>query len=93
MLGECRAAGDPHVYSFDGAHNDVYGVGKYVFAQSNDKIHDVPDFKIIMETSAYGSASIAERAFLTFKLGEIPGIGKFLNTISSFLNTGHRSIC
>ena len=35
--------------------------------KSNDKIHDVPDFKIIMETSAYGSASIAERAFLTFK--------------------------
>ena len=33
LLGECRAAGDPHVYSFDGAHNDVYGVGKYVFAQ------------------------------------------------------------
>ena len=33
---ECRAWGDPHVITFDGANNDVYGVATYVLAQSSE---------------------------------------------------------
>ena len=32
-LGNCNAWGDPHVVTFDGALNDVYGVATYIFAQ------------------------------------------------------------
>ena len=34
VYSECRAWGDPHVITFDGANNDVYGVATYVLAQS-----------------------------------------------------------
>ena len=34
VYSQCRAWGDPHVITFDGANNDVYGVATYVLAQS-----------------------------------------------------------
>ena len=37
-MSECRAWGDPHVITFDGANNDVYGVATYVLAQSTDAV-------------------------------------------------------
>ena len=30
-VGECGAAGDPHINTFDGVNIDVYGVGTYLF--------------------------------------------------------------
>ena len=39
-IAECRAWGDPHITTFDGANNDVYGVGKYVFAQTVKNLED-----------------------------------------------------
>ena len=35
ILGECKAWGDPHVVTFDGASNDVYGIGNYTFIELN----------------------------------------------------------
>ena len=34
-VGECKAWGDPHVVTFDGASNDVYGIGNYTFMELN----------------------------------------------------------
>ena len=31
----CRAWGDPHVVTFDGANNDVYGIATYIMAQNS----------------------------------------------------------
>ena len=36
-LGECMAWGDPHVVTFDGAKNDVYGISLYTFAEAGFK--------------------------------------------------------
>ena len=33
LVGECKAWGDPHVVTFDGASNDVYGIASYTFAE------------------------------------------------------------
>ena len=48
-MGECKSTGDPHVVTFDGAQMDVYSTGKYVLAQSNDLLEDVPDFRVSIE--------------------------------------------
>ena len=37
-LGNCNAWGDPHVVTFDGAQNDVYGVANYVFSQVKSEL-------------------------------------------------------
>ena len=40
-FGKCGAYGDPHVYTFDGAQNDVYGVANYTFTQLNSSLVDL----------------------------------------------------
>ena len=37
LVGECKAWGDPHVVTFDGASNDVYGIASYTFAEAGFK--------------------------------------------------------
>ena len=39
VYSECRAWGDPHVITFDGANNDVYGVATYILAQSDEEFN------------------------------------------------------
>ena len=39
VYSECRAWGDPHVITFDGANNDVYGVATYILAQSDQEFN------------------------------------------------------
>ena len=66
-LGMCQSSGDPHVKTFDGVQNDVYGVAKYIFSETTDAIEDVPDFEVIMETAPYGQVSITGAAHLRFR--------------------------
>ena len=51
---ECQASGDPHIYTFDGAQNDVYGIASYYYAKMNTTTGSVlPYFNAIMETSPW----------------------------------------
>ena len=52
-IGECRAWGDPHVVTFDGAQNDVYGVAIYVLAESLGNVNPEHDFRVRMKTEAW----------------------------------------
>lgn len=65
--GKCVASGDPHVYTFDGAQNDVYGVAKYIFTQYNNSMADsnVPKFTVFMNTRPSGKVSILRGFELT----------------------------
>ena len=65
--GKCVASGDPHVYTFDGAQNDVYGVAKYIFTQYNNSLtdSDVPKFTVFMDTWPSGRVSVLRGFELT----------------------------
>ena len=65
-IGTCKSVGDPHVSTYDFVQNDVYGVGKYVLTQSTDKIQDVPDFKVVVETYTDGGWSSTLAIEFTF---------------------------
>ena len=61
---ECRAFGDPHVTTFDGVNNDVYGVTTYVLAQSKSSAQSVRRFRVRMVTKKYAKGSVADKALL-----------------------------
>ena len=78
--GRCYAWGDPHVVTFDGTMNDVYGIANYTFSQVNQNaIGDKIDFdwKIIMETRAWGRVAVAT-SFKLIVTG--PDYGYVINT-------------
>ena len=55
---KCRAFGDPHVSTFDGARNSIYGVGSYVFSMPELPKRPSADdirWKVVMETSPVGN--------------------------------------
>ena len=91
-LAECKAWGDPHVITFDGAQNDVYGVGTYIFSQTKTGIF--PKFRVLMETEKWRNTAIVkaveiefyenEKDFTTYRLDRFgnaeygkPGIKKY----------------
>ena len=64
---ECKAWGDPHVVTFDGAQNDVYGVASYYYARLNSTTGSVlPNFTAIMETSPWNGVSVAHSMEIEF---------------------------
>ena len=73
---ECKAWGDPHVVTFDGAQNDVYGVASYYYVRLNSTTESVlPNFTAIMETSPWNSVSVAHSMEIEFPV--YSGIGPF----------------
>ena len=63
---ECRAWGDPHVITFDGAQNDVYGVGEYILVQSKAESKN-RHFRVRIETEKWGAVSVVSKAFFDFQ--------------------------
>ena len=62
-LGRCKAWGDPHIVTFDGAQNDVYGHANYTLAQpavAKQEMGGV-SWTLIMETRPYGRVAVATR--------------------------------
>ena len=66
MAVECRAWGDPHVITFDGAQNDVYGVGEYILVQSKAESKN-RHFRVRIETEKWGAVSVVSKAFFDFQ--------------------------
>ena len=67
-VGKCRAWGDPHVITYDGATNDVYGVANYTFTQFNTSFENHTnrlEWSVIMQTAPVGRVSYAS-AFTLF---------------------------
>ena len=62
-LGRCVSWGDPHVVTYDGAQNDVYGRANYTLTQpsvNKNKLGGI-EWTVIMETRAYGRVAVATR--------------------------------
>ena len=52
-MGTCRTWGDPHVKTFDGLRNDIYGQATYLLSQTTEDAmtnRGLPFFSAAMET-------------------------------------------
>ena len=98
-MGTCTASGDPHVLTFDGANNDVYGVAEYILVESSSNA--TSKFRIRMSTSPWSrNTSVVKAIFFDFfdALGQLTatvktddkGNSDFLtNGVSRPLTSGH----
>ena len=59
QIGKCWCYGDPHIITFDGLKNDVYGIANYTYAQFNESNSAPEDltWEIIMETEPIAHVS------------------------------------
>ena len=92
-VGECKAWGDPHVVTFDGASNDVYGIGNYTFMELNytaidlafnDSINGSIDYDYYLDidtavSSPPGFALVMETA----PFGQVSAVERFFVFVDS----------
>ena len=62
----CGAFGDPHIYTFDGARVEVFGVAQYLFSEY---ISDgcFPSYKVLMNTQPVRHVSKIDEMFFMFE--------------------------
>lgn len=63
-IGVCTSWGDPHIITFDGATNDVYGIARYVFARTIER--NEAWFHASIATEAWGTVSITRTLTVEF---------------------------
>ena len=67
-IGTCRTWGAPHVETFDGLRNDIYGQATYQLSQTtNDAVkRGLPYFQAAMETLQVGHVAYASASYIEF---------------------------